>query len=71
MVVGARVAELARASAPRRCGRAGRCLCHPRNILVDVWEVELTRNTVLEAFPVDAADVTEVVVGVVFVLARA
>ena len=37
LVVGARLAEVARASATRRCGRAGRCLCHPRSVLVHAW----------------------------------
>ena len=69
VVVSPRLAEVARASAPTRCGRAGRCLCHPRSVLVHGWEVELTRNPVLEAFPVDAADVAELVVGVVVALA--
>ena len=71
LVVGARLAEVARASAATRCGRAGRCRCHPRSVLVHGWQVEVTRDPVLEGFPVDAANVADLVVGVVVALARA
>jgi hypothetical protein len=64
LVAAARLAEVAWATAARRCGRAWRCLCHPRSMLVHGWQVELIRNPVLWAFPVDFADVAVLVCGV-------